>query len=319
VPGATPHHKLNKANIRVGVTSDGKWLAVDPADMPVATAATQILALRLADVEAALPLAASEPDDAGAHVHQLRVACRRAAAALRAFRSLAPKRSRKLNRWLRRLRRAAGPARDADVLLTRLRRELEAESETGGAILDHIQQTRVKAQRELEAIDARADKGGFRRAIEKCLAAVGNDDDPRPFAEFAREQFAEAAEALTAADPHTATLDELHQLRIAAKRLRYSIELFHSAAAPALRDQAYPLVEELQDRLGALNDRAAAQERWQRWLAGMPAGATAAAVAALIVAEHAAAQQLRIEFLDWWNTERRQAFERLLADSTNRS
>lgn len=304
----------------MGVTSDGKWLAVDPTDMPVATAAAQILALRLADVQTALPLAAVEPDDAGEHVHQLRVACRRAAAALRAFRSLAPKRSRKLGCWLKRLRRAAGPARDADVLLARLRRELEAASESVAAILEHVQQTRVQAQRDLEAVDARAGQGGLRRAIEKCLAAVGkSDDDRQPFAEFAQRQLVEAAEALSATDLHAASLAELHQLRIAGKRLRYSIELFHSAAAPTLRDQAYPLVEELQDRLGALNDRAAAQERWQRWLAGMPVDATAAAVAALVVSEHAAALLLRAEFLEWWNSERRSEFERLLTGSTHRA
>lgn len=299
----------------MGVTSDGKWLSVGPAEMPVAAAAQEILALRLADVQAGLPLAAREPDDDGEHVHQLRVACRRAAAALRAFRSLAPKRSRKASRWLKRLRRAAGPARDADVLLARLRRELNAGSESSEAIIAQVQQSRAAAQRQLELVDAKAAKGGLKRAVDKCLAAVARSDDSaaqEPFSQFARRQLADAAEALAGADPHSASLAELHQLRIAGKRLRYSIELFHSAVATALRDQAYPLVEELQDRLGALNDRAAAQERWQRWLAELPADGTAAAVAALIVAEHGAAVRLRGEFLEWWNADRQHDFRRVL-------
>ena len=44
--------------------------------------------------------------------------------------------------------------------------------------------------------------------------------------------------------------DQLHELRIAGKRLRYSIELFHSAFPAALREKAYPQVEQLQSGLG---------------------------------------------------------------------
>ena len=68
----------------MGVRSDGKWLFVEPLDDPVAETASQILALRLADVDELLPRATRLDSDVDP-VHQLRVSCRRAAAALKAF------------------------------------------------------------------------------------------------------------------------------------------------------------------------------------------------------------------------------------------
>lgn len=54
-------------------------------------------------------------------VHQLRVATRRAIAAIDAFRDLLPtKRADWFTKQLRRIRRAAGEARDLDVLTDRL-------------------------------------------------------------------------------------------------------------------------------------------------------------------------------------------------------
>ena len=55
-------------------------------------------------------------------MHQLRVATRRAAATVRIFDALLPqRRMRRLNKCLRKIRRAAGTARDLDVLADRLR------------------------------------------------------------------------------------------------------------------------------------------------------------------------------------------------------
>jgi CHAD domain-containing protein len=113
-------------------------------------------------------------------------------------------------------------------------------------------------------------------------------------------------------DAHEASFAELHQLRIAAKRLRYSIEIFHSAAEPALRVEAYPQVEEIQERLGNLNDRAGSQLRLQRWLGELPADGLAAFAANLVVGEHAAVERFRSEFLAWWTPERQTGLRELL-------
>jgi CHAD domain-containing protein len=288
------------------VTSDGKWFSVEPPGAPVVEAAEQILALRLQDVQRYLPLAAHHHGDDIEHVHQLRVSCRRAAAALRAFSTLAPRRSKKLGRWLKRIRRAAGPARDADVLVARLRDELNPDNGYAQQLVAVVLQSRCEAQEALVAIDAKTAGGGFQRAADKCLKSIRNADDgwsDCSFIEFAREAIASAAEGLHGVDPSHAAA-ELHELRIAGKRLRYAIEIFHSAGAPELRADVYPQIEELQERLGAVNDRAASQLRLQRWLGELPADGLAAFAAAQVVSEHAATNRLRDEFMAWWTADR---------------
>jgi CHAD domain-containing protein len=289
------------------VTGDGKWFWVEPPTGRVAQAAERIVALRMAEVERYLPLAARHAGDDVEYVHQLRVSCRRAAAALRAFESFAGKRSRNLKGWLKRLREAAGPARDADVLIARLHNELDAANPLAQQLVDTVIQSRKESQAALEKIDRKAAGGALQRAADRCIERIATSDRKharRTFAEFARRAVREAARDVEGVDVATASMDDLHQLRIAAKRLRYSIEIFHSAASSALRLEVYPQVEELQERLGALNDRASSQARWQAWLAELPPNGLAAFGASLVVRDHAAATDLRDEFLAWWSAER---------------
>lgn len=289
------------------VTSDGKWFWVEPPATRVASAAERILDIRLSEVQRFLPLAARHDADDIEYVHQLRVSCRRAAAALRAFEELAGKRGRKLKKWLRRLRQAAGPARDADVYLARLRAELDPANHYAQELVDVVRQSRTEAQAMLVSVDAEASQGGFQRAIDRALDRIARCDDEiadETFARFALDAVAEATAGLAVVDSQTASLAELHQLRIAAKRLRYAIEIFHSAAAPELRVELYPQVEELQERLGAINDHNASQARLQAWLGDLPADGLAAFVASIVVSEHAEAVRLQREFLTWWTPER---------------
>jgi len=285
----------------MGVTSDGKWLSVDPPRARVVKAAQQILASRLADVQDLLPKATRVGADVES-VHQLRVSCRRAAAGLRAFRPLVGRGGKQLDRWLKRLRRAAGPARDADVLLGRLSRELDSSDCRAQQVLAKVRQIRTDAQRQLVSVGAKAAKGGLKRAAKKCLKALRKSKAApakQTFAEYARAALTAAADDMLAIDAHDATFEELHELRIAAKRLRYSIELFHSAVDPRLRTESYPVVEELQERLGELNDRVSAQAMFQSWLADLPPDGLAAYIAGLVVAERAAAEVLRDDLLGW--------------------
>jgi CHAD domain-containing protein len=289
------------------VTSDGKWFWVEPPAARVAAAAERILDIRLAEVQRFLPLAARHDADDIEYVHQLRVSCRRAAAALRAFEELAGKRGRNLKKWLRRLRQAAGPARDADVYLARLREELDPANRHAQELVDVVRQSRSEAQAMLVSVDAKASQGGFQRTIDRALDRIARCDEEiadETFARFALDAVAEATAGLAVVDSQTASLAELHQLRIAAKRLRYAIEIFHSAAAPELRGELYSQVEELQERLGAINDHSASQARLQMWLADLPADGLAAFVASLVVSEHTEALRLQREFLAWWTPER---------------
>ncbi len=54
---------------------------------------------------------------------------------------------------------------------------------------------------------------------------------------------------------------QLHQVRIAGKRLRYAMEVFADCFDPTFRETLYPRVEELQEVLGRANDSHVAAER----------------------------------------------------------
>src|SRR3954454_16467108 len=112
------------------MATSGKWIEGIGPETPVADAASRSLETRLAVVAHTLPLAAHLAGHDIEHVHRLRVATRRAAAALKLYRDWLPE---KTQRWfkkrLRQIRRAASEARDLDVLIHRLQRESETHAE----------------------------------------------------------------------------------------------------------------------------------------------------------------------------------------------
>src|SRR4051794_33720985 len=101
--------------------AEGKWISDLKPQSPLAEAARHVLFVRLQVVKDHLPRATLEADRDIEYVHQLRVGTRRADAALRIFKACLPKKvHRKARRRLRKLRRAAGAARDWDVFLADL-------------------------------------------------------------------------------------------------------------------------------------------------------------------------------------------------------
>ena len=98
-----------------------KWIPDLKATTPVSAAARHVLTVRLEVVRDYLPLALHEADKDPEHVHQLRVATRRARAALDIFACCLPVKVYKAARkQLRNIRRVAEEARDLDVFLTSL-------------------------------------------------------------------------------------------------------------------------------------------------------------------------------------------------------
>jgi CHAD domain-containing protein len=96
--------------------ADGKWIAGLTPRMPLVEAAQTVLPARFLVVLHYLPKAAESAARDVEHVHQLRVASRRAAAALQLFGLCLPiKRTKAMRENLRTLRRSAGAARDWDV------------------------------------------------------------------------------------------------------------------------------------------------------------------------------------------------------------
>ncbi len=289
---------------RASTAADTGLPAGDEQSLPAAIAARALLKKRFKRVLGLLPLAAENPDGDIEHVHRLRVATRRAGAALAAFRPLMDGKPAAAKAALRSVRRAAGPARDADVLWLRLAER------AGEPFIDRVAEPRLRderqdAQRALCRAATKRRSKRLRAALRDAAALLGEPSKPPLlFGEFARSSVSEAVERFqSAAQADLSGWAALHQLRIAGKRLRYTLEVFESALPEAPQQAATTATKALQDRLGAINDHATAQARYQGWISRMPADADAALVAAEIVAESARAEALAAEFHAWWAEE----------------
>jgi CHAD domain-containing protein len=237
--------------------------------MAVAEAATMVLATRFEVVRHYLPLAVEKPYDDPEYVHQLRVGARRATAALRAFDDCLPRKHwRSTKRAIRAIRRAASAARDWDVFLLSLEASLPLRAAGGRPARDFLagyaMGERSVAQDHLVA--AAAESGPVFVEESAALPALAHaprgDHPPANLGELAATRLGTLLGNLTeavAANP--GDVAGLHQLRILAKRLRYSLEIFAACFPPAFRDSVYPMVEELQEHLGAIRDAANAVER----------------------------------------------------------
>ena len=292
--------------------------------IPVSVGAHDALMPRLEAIATWLPKAAQSPEADIEYVHQLRVSTRKAGAALKLFRELLPKkRARRLKDRLKSIRRAAGEARDLDVLLERL--TARAENEPG--LLPLVRQlTLRRAQAQGALIDA------WRATADGSLALQGYEllerlrwrgEEPEPALHDAAVRWLRPIiKGFFAKAPRKGrrvSIERLHRFRIATKHLRYALDLM-AAAWPA--DQLAKTIKQirsLQQRLGELNDHHAAMLRFQAWLAEYKAGAASPQrdqLAALIEAEIAwERKQLRrsvSRFFRWWSDERRDRLRRRL-------
>ena len=209
------------------------------------------------------------------YLHDLRVATRRARAALRLLHELVPA-AEALRADLAALGRLAGEARDLDVFLVRSRARL-AEAHAPTAVREVL----------LAAVDAerRASRGALapvlawptlgpllerlrtacplrRRAVRRG-SPLAVTDLPGSAAALGPPLVAGALRRLgrwRRREPGSLAPVELHLLRIAGKRVRYALELF----APVLAADVKPAVRrfvELQDCLGLHQDAVVAQQR----------------------------------------------------------
>lgn len=284
-----------------------KWiLDVLPQDIAVDVAG-RTLRNRLDGVLHYLTLAAEEEGGDGEHVHQLRVWSRRATAALDLYRDWIPGRRRDwIRKQLKRIRRAAGGARDCDVLMRRLKRKRSTAARKRW--LESLSAERAAAQLEIVSIWDRLRRDGrFAQRIDALLDRVSAADDKHPahghmrFATWARERLPVAVGEFFAAVP-TDPNDEaaLHQFRIRGKELRYIMELLAGAFPEHFRTMIYPAIEAVQDRLGEINDLATAVTRLQKKIAAADGSADAAAARRLLAHERAELNDARRKFWAWF-------------------
>ncbi len=234
-------------------------------------------------------------------VHQTRVATRRLRSDLRTFRPL-------LDRdWVQGLRdelgwiaRILGDVRDGDVLLERLRRradELSAEEQAAAErVLTTLQQSRddahaqlletLRSDRYVALLDRLVEAAGAPGFLPSADEAAG-DAIPklvrRPW-----HRLAKRAKAL-GDEPSN---EQLHEVRIRTKRVRYAAE----AAAPIVGKPARSFAHaasSLQDVLGDLNDSVVAARWLDDWAARSDDAEAARGAAALAALERSAALEQR--------------------------
>ena len=199
-------------------------------------------------------------------LHQMRVATRRMRAAWGVFGDAY--RARPRRRYVAELRDIAGrlgDVRDLDVLLEGLDRYA---AELGGEEQEALTPLRAAwvAERDVARRELLAafDAPGYRRFLADYLAFVETPGDAaRPVPAHAPTRVRETAgsrawlayEALRAYDAtlRWADLATLHAARIAAKRLRYTLEAFRETLGPETGALIARVVA-LQDQLGALHD-----------------------------------------------------------------
>jgi CHAD domain-containing protein len=289
-----------------------KWIEIHSPDQSAAKVAARTLDGRLRLVAHYLPLAASAADDDDEHVHQTRVATRRAMTTLAIFQQYLPR--KELNwfrKQLRRARKAANDARDFDVLADRLseRQETTGDDPTCGELIEWIHDRRRDAQKPIRAIARRFDKKHFKRRAKRLVKRLskrrGKKNVADTFGHLALARMQELTDEFFAAEPRSLqNLDRLHRFRVCGKHLRYAMEVFAGAFRRTFRDDLYPQIEALQEQLGKINDHFVARGHYDRWLSEARDGARKALLRELIGEEETQLRHLHEQFLRDWTPER---------------
>lgn len=242
-------------------------------------------------------------------VHQARVATRRLRSDLRTLGELVePDWARDLSAELKWLAAALGAVRDADVLAERLvhrLHQLESDDATlAQPLLDRLLQARAVHVAELDAVMA-SDR--YVTLLERLVAAARA---PR-LAAAASGPAADVLDAIAARawrplakaakrairDGLDAPIEEIHAVRIKAKRFRYAADAA-AAVEPAAAKHARRIAT-LQDELGELNDAATA-ERWLRSQLAMATSAEVFVIGQLVGYERAELDRRRRSWVRAW-------------------
>lgn len=172
-------------------------------------------------------------------VHDLRVANRRLREAVRVFRPLAPKRRRRTLSQLKDLMDAAGQVRNCDIAIELCQVEMP--------------DRRAAALDELRRQVRRVATPKFEERLRRVSILHPDRTPARPSAAgllgtLSREYFVLGREV-----SNQPTGARLHELRLAAKHLRYAFEVF-AELSPAMAKAKIKSMKRLQDLLGDLND-----------------------------------------------------------------
>jgi CHAD domain-containing protein len=202
-------------------------------------------------------------------LHDMRVAVRRMRAALRVFRGYLDTTAYKpFRKTLRRTGSILGMVRDLDVFREKAQRYLEGLPEERRSELDPLltawQSAHARARKGmLELLDSKA-HAQFKKAFARFLATAGAGAPPEsdvPLPDRVRvavpllvvSSYAAVRAYEGRVEGTDTPLPRLHQLRIAAKGLRYTLEFFREIL-PTEVEGLIDRIKTLQEHLGNLQD-----------------------------------------------------------------
>ncbi|HYN07594.1 MAG TPA: CHAD domain-containing protein [Vicinamibacterales bacterium] len=204
----------------------------------------------------------------GKSVHRARVASRRLREGLAAIESGSRGLSRSARRDLRRVTHALGGVREMDVALALLEEEGAARGWPNTAVAAVAKQCEALRDRRRKQLADALDRADVTELVD-AIGEIGDALDTRsgrtrPASQLAsrlRKRAREFQRALAAAGTLYAPVP-LHATRLAAKKLRYTLELAQEAARLPVTGDLRQL-EALQEMLGRMHDFQIVQEQLQ--------------------------------------------------------
>ena len=238
-------------------------------------------------------------------VHQMRVALRRLRAAMSVFKEVVADPGRDaVRRELTWIARELGEARDLDVFIAGVLEPVCGKHPDEPGLVALTRSFRDARERAYDRILSAAASARYRRLVIDTAAWIEAGPWPttggaacvEPVEGFARGVLAQRRRTVRKRGRHLADLEPSarHEVRIAAKKLRYATEffapLFEDRTARKRLDAFLSALEELQDHLGELNDLAVSRERHPDWFRPEPDDAGSATHARHLVAKHQASR-----------------------------
>ena len=215
----------------------------------------------------ALPLFEAAGETVGGQdievIHDMRVASRRARAALGLFAPLY--RRRVVREWdaaLGELTSVLGRVRDADVMIATMRQMFgrakePAERTTLAYIIGYRQGVRVGEVRRLRKRLAAMELGKMRPRLAKAMESLRDVPEVRlPLSEIARQAIETRVSSMFGFVPAVLSPENSeaqHAMRIACKELRYAVETLRPAFDDSY-EELHAVLTRFQDELGALHD-----------------------------------------------------------------
>jgi CHAD domain-containing protein/predicted phosphodiesterase len=206
-------------------------------------------------------LAAGDDEEA---VHQSRVASRRLRSCLDVF-GPALGATGEWHREARKVTKALGEARDLDVQIGTLRRYVESGDGTLAALLEEMRTRRLGMNKGVRKAAVRFLDSRAARRMAGCAEA----GEARPLSQARAHVLhrLDELQALQSCLEDEKEVEKHHAMRIAAKRLRYTMEIFRPLYNEVF-STTLPTIKSLQEALGEVHDR----DVWIASLGGVKGG-----------------------------------------------